>query len=129
MPYSAPEREHQAGSWRLLYELAQLPARAQPITVASPGGLVYSGRCILTGATINNSGAAGGGVLLFDGQDANGPLLLAVGFGATANVAVPVAGQGLLCESGVFASSSGFTGRASAWIIPLWHYPRTQPGE
>lgn len=117
------------GSWEWLEFAAQLPANPQMITGQAGNKLIYSGRCILTGACVNNTATTAGTVQLLDGQDATGGLVAGGNVAASGITNVPVNGQGILCEVGVFLVVATATLTGSILIIPLWHDEYTAPGD
>lgn len=121
--------ERLARSWDWLYFAAQLPANPIPVPSTSASKLVYSGRCILTGGVFTNSGGGAGSVQLLDGQDNTGTLVGAAAVAAGATSPITIAGQGVLCELGVYLVVTTATIIGSAWIIPLWHDQKTPPGD
>lgn len=116
------------GSWEWLAFAAQLPANPIPLTSLSASTLIYSGRCILMGASVQNNGAGAGGINLLDGLDATGAAVVIQPLAAQAAAVIDLPGNGVLCELGVFAQITTATIRGSVWVVPLWHYPNTGPG-
>lgn len=129
MPYKAPEWEAQAGSWRLLSELARLPARVVPFSGLSGGAQLYSGRCILTGAIIHNANAGSVVMVLRDGLDATGDKLDQASLATAASHSPSLPAQGVVCERGVFLDIAAGPLDGSIFVVPLWHYRFTPPGE
>lgn len=110
-----------------LYYAAQLPAIAVPFTGMIASTALYTGRCILTGAVVFNSGGSSAIFNLHNGLDANGvPLWLTnVGAGARQQPVLPA--QGVLVDIGVFAEVGVGTFTGSIFVIPLWWYKRMLP--
>lgn len=127
--------EHLAGrdlkrSYEWLGYAAGLPAKPVPFTSQSGNQVLAAGRHILMGVSFRNLSTFGGAITLNDGLDANSIPLVTVGFGGSATVLQPIAANGIMCEIGVFLNSlSGCVLTGSAWIVPLWNYPSTPPGE
>lgn len=127
-------REHDraadlAGSWEWLRYAAQLPAKSVPFAGAAADMLLYSGRCLLTGGVVNNGNAGGQTFALRDGQDASGVLLYQVFLNTGSNAYPALPPNGVLCEIGVWAHVSGGPMSGSVFVVPLWHGPRTPPGD
>lgn len=116
------------GSWAWLQFAAQLPSNPQPLKNITAGSLVYSGRCILTGAIFNNTATAAGAVQLLDGVDATGALIAGAQLPASTLTPLSTVGQGILCEIGVFLVPTGTIAAATVLVIPLWHDEFTSPG-
>lgn len=124
-----PRQEGLKGSWGWLNWAAQLPSNPQPLANAAASVLVYSGRCILTGISVQNNGTAAGGINILDGQDATGTAVIIQPLAAQAAAQVNLPGQGVLCEVGVYAQITTATIRGAVYIIPLWHDDFTTPGD
>lgn len=116
------------GSWDWLEFAAQLPANPQAVTTQSANGLIYSGRCVLTGAFLNNTATTAGSVQLLDGQDAKGLLVAGAQLPAATITPITAPAQGILCENGVFMVLATAIVSGSVLIIPLWHDEYTAPG-
>ena len=116
------------GSWEWLEFAAQLPAKPMPLVSATANTLVYSGRCILAGASVFNNGTAAGGINLLDGLDGKGAIVTLIPLAANSGQTLELAPQGVLMEIGVFATISTATITGSIYIIPLWHERLTPPG-
>lgn len=126
--YGAPPRRKFTDDWEWLAFAASLPG--SPIQITNPTGnqLIYSGRCIATGVSIDNSGATTV-VSLLDGQDSTGTVIYKNGLAGSARTNVALPGQGVLCEIGVYLLNTAGIIDGSVTIIPLWHYPFTTPGD
>lgn len=118
-----------AGSWEWLEFAARLPARPVPIASGSAVLTVYSGRCIFTGLSLTNSGGSGGTALVYDGLDVSGTPAARMGIGANSTSQFAAPGQGILMEIGVTLNPATLTLQGTAYVVPLWHGPRTPPGE
>lgn len=117
------------GSWEWLEFAAQLPANPQFITGQSDSGLVYGGRCILTGASMINQATTAGSFNLLDGLDATGGVVVATALAASGVGGPNLPAQGILCELGVYLQITTATLKGSIWVIPLWHDQFTSPGD
>jgi len=95
------------------------PAIALPLLAITTNQLLASGRYLLLGASFHASGG-GGTVILYDGLDTNGRVVMNVGVGAGGTL-VPVIGTpGVRCSTGLFISISGFTSMSGAvWAVPV----------
>lgn len=122
------DRQAQRDSWEWLAFAASLPSRPIPFVGVSGNTLVYSGRCILTGVTANNTNAASGVIQLLDGLDATGVPAWQVHAGGTNQVQSILPNNGVLMDIGVFMEVSSATITGSVLLIPLAHYDMTQPG-
>lgn len=121
-------RDWQKESWEWLQFAASLPAMPIPLPSLAASQILYSGRCLLTGYSLQNNGTAAGGVNLLNGQDTTG--LIAVILPLTAQQAVSnTAGtMGVLMDMGVYAQITTAVIRGSVYIVPLEHLPFTMPG-
>lgn len=127
--YGDPPIRGLKGSWEWLHFAAQLPSSPQFVNSQSASGLVYSGRCILTGATFLNSGTAPGQAILHDGLDLSGGVVSVTPIAANAAGNPVLPAQGILCEIGVFLEVVTATLKGGVFVIPLWHYDFTEPGD
>ena len=117
------------GSWEWLEFAAQLPAKPVPLVSLAASGALYSGRCILAGASVTNTATTAGQLNLLDGTDSKGQIVSVLPLAAGA-AAYPVFGPaGVLMELGVFATVTTATITGSVYVIPLWHEWLTPPGE
>lgn len=117
------------GSLEWLAFVANLPARIEPINVPLGGGLVVPGRGILTGVNLINSATAASTVTLIDGQDSKGLNIAQYTVAGSGNLSPNFPVKGVLVEIGVFLSYSGGLISGSVYVVPLWRYPFTAPGE
>lgn len=124
-----PPIEGLKGSWEWLRFAAQLPSSPQFVSGQAANTLIYSGRCILTGATFLNSGTAPGQAILHDGQDVSGGVVSVTPIAASAAGNPVLPSMGVLCELGVFLEVTTATLKGSVFVIPLWHYEYTEPGD
>ena len=117
------------GDWEWLQWAASLPAKAILIPNITVDTQLFTGRCIYKGFTIANNAVGGGNFNLYDGRDATGyPLNLDFpGNGTT--ITRSLTGGGVLVENGVFCHVSTGPMLGSLFVVPLWHYPHTVPGE
>jgi hypothetical protein len=119
----------QKSSWDWLRFAAALPAKPEPVNNLSAGKLIYKGRCIAIGCALNNSSTNGGILTVYDGEDANGTNAGAYGFAASNSLKQTFGLLGVLHEIGVFLSPSAGSLTGALWVIPLWQYNVTPPGE
>lgn len=123
-------REHALeGSWDWLEWAAGLPSKPVPVPLGSAAITVFSGRCILTGLTVTNSAASGGTLIVHDGLDTNGNPAVRLGIGANSTGGYNAPVRGILMELGVTVNPNTLTLQGSVYVVPLWHYGETAPGE
>lgn len=125
-------REHgdwQLGSWEWLQFCSQLPAKPYPLPNPGTNGIVYSGRCIVRGYSFANTATVGGALLLFDGLDGSGQAVTRTGYGASGSTAPNYFYPGILMDIGVFANTGLGQLTGVVYVVPLWGYPHTPPGE
>lgn len=118
-----------AGSWEWLEFAARLPAKYVPLAQTGADKLIMSGRCLLLGADLFNMATNGGTVTIYDGTSANGSVAAQIGFPADTTVNYRSPGQGVLLEQGCWLSPSSVTVQGCVFVVPLWHGPRTPPGD
>lgn len=116
------------GSWGWLEYASQLPAKPVALPSATGNGLVYSGRCILAGASVFNSATTSGGLNLLDGVDNKGLIAATIPLAATTGFNGDLAPNGVLMEIGIFATITTATISGAIYVIPLWHQRLTPPG-
>lgn len=116
-------------SFEWLALAASLPADPIPVPAGGGSGLVISGRVIITGLSITSSAGVAGTVNVLDGADAKGSLIDPIQIAANGAVARAYSGRGVLCEQGVYLVVAGAVLAGSVYVIHLWRYPRTPPGE
>ncbi len=126
--YGARLARSMRSSWDWLVIAARLPAKAFALPSAGAAGLIYSGRCILTGVSVTNNATVGFSVTIYDGMDITGLQILRLGGAAGANVNVAVPNVGVLAEIGLVCNSFGAAISGVAYVVPLQHYPFTPPG-
>lgn len=117
------------GSWEWLSFAASLPAKPIPITALSAATKGYTGRCIAVGLALDNTATVGGKLTVYDGQDTGGTTIGIYGFAASNQVKQTFGIFGVLCEIGVYLSTVGGLLAGSLWVVPLWEYNITPPGE
>lgn len=117
------------GSWEWLALANQLPSLAVPFTNPPAGSIIYSGRCIVRGASIQNTDTAGHQFTLHNGMDASGVIVGDFGPPASSRNVYLLAAEGVLCDIGVFLVASAATMVGSVYLVPLEHYPFGPPGE
>lgn len=126
--------EHTAGrdfkrSWGWLRFAAGLPGEPVPFTGQSASFQMFKGRCILQSLVANNGNAAGQTLVLHDGEDTSGKLIHQTFIGNGQNQVQTWPPNGILIETGVYAELFGGPWKLTAFIVPLWNYGRTPPGE
>lgn len=126
--------EHAAGrdlkrSFDWLEFAAGLPAHHVPYKAASASFQGFKGSCILQAVWVNNGNAAGQTFILTDGEDATGPIIHQAFIGNGQNQNQPFSPRGILCETGVFVQLFGGPWNMTLFVVPLWHYTSTPPGE
>lgn len=121
-------RQTLESSWEWLEFAAGLPSRAMPITAITAGTLVMSGRAILTGGFLDNVATTAGQFVIYDNTSASGVQVAGgtVAASTISQLSLPV--KGILLEIGCFIVPTTATLTGSVYLIPLWHYPQTQPG-
>lgn len=117
------------GSWEWLNFAADLPSRPFKASQAGASSLIGSGRYVFRGITGTNASTAAGTLQVLDGQDASGVLVQYIAVAASSALSSPYLGTGVLLENGCYIVNSGITTTATVWLVPLWHYPFTPPGE
>lgn len=108
---------------------AQLPSQAIQLTSQSTDTVLYSGRCIFLGHSVSNAATTGGYARYRDGLDLNGAVIGHYGMSASSSSNVNAPGQGVLVEIGVFLDLSTVNLTGCIYVIPLWHYDFTPPGD
>lgn len=116
-------------SWGWLEFAARLPSRPVPFTALAAATQVFKGRCVYQGITGINNATVGGGLALQDGEDSTGLLVGRYGLTASNSFNFAVPNVGTLCEIGLWLNPLGVNVTGSVYVIPLWHYERTAPGE
>lgn len=117
------------GSFDWMALASAMPYKPEPLPTALGGGLVMSGRLIFGGGLVVNTATSAGFVDFHDGADATGLAFLRVQVPASSSAPVTVPGAGLLCEIGLFITTSSALVNGAAWVKPLWRYAGTPPGE
>ncbi len=117
------------GSWDWLEYAAGLPSKPISVPVGSAAGLVMGGRAVLTGGWFGNSGTVAGHISVYDGADGNGLEVARVALPASGVAVMSLPSRGLLLDIGCWVSVSTGTLGGTLYLIPLWHYPMTAPGE
>lgn len=117
------------GDWEWLEFAANLPSNPQFVINQSASGLVFGGPCILTGASFSHSGTAAGTIQLLDGLDATGGAVNAFSIAAGSNGQASLPSKGVLMELGVYLKLTTAIVTGSVYVVPLWHYRGTPPGE
>lgn len=128
-----PERHERVGGlkgeWEWLFTANSLPAIAIPFTNPPAGSIIYSGRCIVRGATIHNTDTAGHQFTLLNGMDSTGVVVGDFGPPASSRNVYSISDSGILCDIGVFLVASAATMIGSVFLVPLEHYGFSPPGE
>lgn len=125
------EREHrdrQLDSWEWLLEANSLPSKPLPLSSYTGNSLLFSGRCILTGGSFENTGGGAGTMQLLDSTNNAGQVVAIFPLAAGGSYTGSIVRGGVLIDIGVFAVISSATILGSVFVIPLWHYPETAPG-
>lgn len=122
------ERQALRDSWEWLAFAASLPSIAVPFTSLAGNDKVYSGRCILTGVTCNNSATTSGVIQLLNGDDNTGAPLWQVHVGGSNQAQSILPNNGVLADIGIFMTVSTLVITGSVLLIPLQHYDKTSPG-
>lgn len=117
------------GSWSWLRFASMLPAKPIEFDALSTNKQLYSGRCIVRETTGLNNGGVGGTLLLRDGGDASGTIILTQGYAASSSFSHSFSAFGVLCEIGVFLVPGGQSLTGCVLLVPLWEYNITPPGE
>lgn len=128
-PYATRRPHDLKGSWEWLAFAATLPADPVALTGAPTGQLVGTGRHILMGGTLVNTATTASTWNVYDGMDNTGTQIAQVTVPAGGNAPLAMPASGVLCETAVFARYSGGLVTGSLWIVHLWKYPFTPPGE
>jgi hypothetical protein len=68
-------------------------------------------------------------MLFRDGLDNTGKFIAALAIPASSTGLLSLPSKGILLEIGLFVAFTAITGAGAAFIVPLWHYPATPPGE
>lgn len=97
---------------------ARCPAKPVPVNALAGNSVLFSGRAVLTGWQLFNSGSAGT-ITLYDGQDAKGTI---VGMMNLPSSGTPIAGPGfpgvkLLIGLYVVVATGSITG--AFWLQPV----------
>lgn len=116
-------------SFEWLAFAAGLPGRPVPYLNQSAPFQAFKGSCILQAMITNNGNAAGQTIILHDGEDATGPMIHQAFIGNGANGPQQFGPRGILCETGVFVELFGGPWKITLFVVPLWHYSNTPPGE
>ena len=116
-------------SYEWLEFAARQPARIVAYTGQSAPFVGFSGRCIAQGLFVNNGNAAGQTIILADGLDTTGPDFHQAFIGNGANQTINFGINGVLCETGIWVGLFGGPWKITLYVVPLWHYPFTPPGE
>lgn len=123
------ERHRLEGSWEWLAYAAQLPSKIVPLNLITTNTSLFTGRCICTGMAVENTGAGAGIINLRDGADNTGPYFSVLPLSNNGSANLVFGTTGVLCEMGVFAEVVTATLRGAVFIIPLWHYGDSPPGQ
>lgn len=115
-------------SWEWLRFAASLPAIPVPLPNLTQNTLLYSGRCILTGLNVDNTGGGSGAFNLRNGVDNTGEYIGIYRLASTAGVQQNFGTLGVMLDIGLFAEIATVTMRGAVFVIPLWHYGITAPG-
>ena len=116
-------------SWDWLQFCASLPADPLPLSGALAGQILSSGRHILMGGSIVNNTSTAGSVNIYDGFDVGGTLIANVPVAASSSSPLNLPASGVLIEQAVFVKDTGTIVNGSLWVVHLWKYPFTPPGE
>lgn len=114
-------------SWEWTEFAAGLPAKPVPLNSITAGTLLYGGRCILMGGSVQNSGGGNGTLSLLDGVDATGMAVVILPLAAGVAGAPPIPASGVLMEIGVYAVPVTATIKGAVYVVPLLHNRRTPP--
>lgn len=106
-----------------------LPADPVPLPAAGAGGLVESGRNVITGGSLVNTATTAATVTLYDGQDAKGGQIAQFNVPASSALPFTFPNRGVLLEMGLFVVVTGGVITGSAYLIHLWRYPFTPAGD
>lgn len=128
-PYATRRGRDLKASWDWLKFAANLPADPIPLNGSLTGQIVESGRQILMGGTLINSGTVASTWNIYDGMDGTGTQIAQITVPAAGNIPLQMPAAGVLCEIGLFAKFSGGLVTGSLWVVHLWKYPFTPPGE
>ena len=128
-PYSGKRGRDLKASWEWLAFAASLPADPVPFGPISAGQLLQSGRAIYIGAAFKNTGTGGGDLQVLDGMDASGNLVDRITVAANGLARATGLPYGVLCESGIYLVPTSATLQGVLWLVHLWKYPFTPPGE
>lgn len=115
-------------SWPWLEFAAGLPSSHVAVPGNGPWGQLATGRYLLTGATLVNTGTAAATVVIRDGQDANGDVIASLVVPAGGGLPWQGPAAGILAEVGLWAASPGAAVSGAIYVVPLWHYDKTPPG-
>lgn len=128
-PYATRRGRDQKSSWEWLQFAASLPADPIPLNGALTGQLVETGRQILMGGSLVNSASVARTWNVYDGYDNTGVQVAQITVPAAGNAPLAMPAAGVLFETAVFARFSGGLVTGSLWVVHLWKYPFTPPGE
>lgn len=128
-PYATRRGHDLKSSWDWLAFCATLPADPVPLSGALTGQLVATGRHILMGGTLVNTASTASTWNVYDGMDNTGAQIAQISVPAAGNAPLQMPASGVLCETAIFARYSGGLVTGSLWIVHLWKYPFTPPGE
>lgn len=117
------------GSYEWLSLAASLPAKPLPFTMSTLSKSLYSGACILAGVYVNNGSGANNNFALYSGQDSASPVIYQNFLSSGNNATQQFGPRGVFCENGVFCVVAGTPFAGSLYIIDLWNYNWTPPGE
>lgn len=127
--YSADAPAGYRPDYRLVRAAADLPADPVPLPAAGTGGLVESGRSVITGGNLVNNATAAATVTLMDGQDAKGGVIAVLNVPASSALPFTLPNKGVILEIGLFVQVAGGNVTGTAYLIHLWRYPFTPPGD
>lgn len=117
------------GSLDWLAFAASLPSKPIQFKAITASQLIVKGRYLLNGISLNNTATVAGVATLHDGEDTTGQITLVQPFAASNGAFQVAPAGGVLCEMGVYLELSAGTISGCVWVVPLWRYNVTRPGD
>lgn len=111
--------------YRLVLQAANLPADPVPLPAAGAGGLVESGRSVITGGNLVNNSTVAATVTILDGQDAKGGVIAVLNVPASSALPFNLPNKGVMAEMGIFVTVAAGNITGTAYLVHLWRYPFT----
>lgn len=115
-------------SWHVMEIIGKMPSLPIQFLNVSASVQLVTGRYLVRGVSLENSGGAGGTLILCDGRDSTGTIIGLQGYGATSSQSQVFGPVGVLAQSGIYLNVNGGTLTGTVWVVPLWQYDITPPG-